>query len=107
MCSQLGGHITGRRHVWYNRYSTLWLRNVSLDTAREVGLQLGPEHFGYTMRAFGANTDEQAIERGCTFMWTQDHRAHGPREHNDPPGSQSREAVRLQRARPQGRLDSD
>ena len=35
-------------------------------------------------------------------MWTQDHRAHGPREHNDPPGYQSREAVRLQRARPQG-----
>src|SRR5262249_17307489 len=35
-------------------------------------------------------------------MWTQDHWAHGPREHNDPPGYQSREAVRLQRARPQG-----
>ena len=35
-------------------------------------------------------------------MWTQDHRAHGPREHNDPPGYQSREAVRLQRARPRG-----
>ena len=35
-------------------------------------------------------------------MWTQDHREHGPREHNDPPGYQSREAVRLQRARPPG-----
>jgi len=75
VCSKLGGHITGRRHVWYNRYSTLWLRNVYIDTAREVGFQPGPEHFGYTIRA---------------------------REHNDPPGYQSREAVRLQRARPQG-----
>lgn len=102
MCSKLGGHITGRRHVWYNRYSTLSLRNVYIDTAREVGFQPGPEHFGYTIRAFCADTDEQAIEIGRTFMWTQDHRAPGPREHNDPPGYQSREAVRLQRARPQG-----
>ena len=35
-------------------------------------------------------------------MWTQDHREHGPREHNDPLGYPSWEAVRLQRARPQG-----
>jgi alkanesulfonate monooxygenase SsuD/methylene tetrahydromethanopterin reductase-like flavin-dependent oxidoreductase (luciferase family) len=78
------------------------LRNVYIDTAREDGFQPGPENFGYTIRAFCADTDEQAIEIGRTFMWTQDHRAPGPREHNDPPGYQSREAVRLQRARPQG-----
>jgi len=75
---------------------------VYIDTAREVGFQPGPEHFGYTMRALCADTDEQAIERGRTFMWTQDHRACGAREHNDPLGYQSREAVRLQRVRPQG-----
>ena len=75
---------------------------MSIDTAREVGFQPGPEHFGYTIRAFCADTDEQAIERGRTFMWTQDHRACGAREHNDPLGYQSREAVRLQRVRPQG-----
>jgi alkanesulfonate monooxygenase SsuD/methylene tetrahydromethanopterin reductase-like flavin-dependent oxidoreductase (luciferase family) len=82
--------------------TTEWLRNVYIDTAREVGFTPGPEHFGYTIRAFCADTDEQAIEIGRTFMWTQDHRARGPREHNDPPGYQSREAVRIQRARPQG-----
>ena len=39
-------------------------------------------------------------------MWTQDHRAPGPREHNDPPGSDGRALVVRgqdhQRARPQG-----
>jgi hypothetical protein len=78
------------------------LRNVEIDTAREVGFQAGPEHFRYTMRAFCTDTDEQAIERGRTFMWTQDHRACDAREHNDPRGYQSRKAVRLQRVRPQG-----
>jgi len=41
---------------------------VYIDTAREVGFQPGPEHFGYTIRAFCADTDEQAIEIGRTFM---------------------------------------
>ena len=82
--------------------TTEWLRSIYIDTAREVGFEPGPEHLDYTIKVFCADTDEKAQEIGRTFLWTADHRMRGPREHNDPPGYQSREAVRVQRARPQG-----
>lgn len=66
--------------------TTEWLRNIYIDTAKEVGFTPGPEHFGYTIRVLCADTDQQAQELGRTFMRTQDHRQRGPREHNDPPG---------------------
>ena len=78
------------------------LRPVYIDTAKEVGYKAGPEHFGYLLRALVADTDEKAQEIGREFMWTMDHRNKGPREHNDPPGYQSREAVKLKMRRPQG-----
>ena len=76
------------------------LRGVYIDTAREVGFQPGPEHFGYLLRVLVADTDAEAEEIGRTFMWTEQHRNKGPREHNDPPGYQSREAVQIQRTLP-------
>ena len=76
------------------------LRQVYVDTAKEVGFQPGPEHFGYLLRVLVADTDEKAQEVGRTFMWTDDHRNKGPREHNDPPGYQSRQAVQIQRTLP-------
>jgi alkanesulfonate monooxygenase SsuD/methylene tetrahydromethanopterin reductase-like flavin-dependent oxidoreductase (luciferase family) len=79
---------------------TEWLRNIYIDTAREEGFTPGPEHFGYLLRALVADTDEQAIEIGRHFMWTEDHRQRGPREHNDPPGYQSREALKIKLSRP-------
>ena len=78
--------------------TTAWLRQIYIDTAAEVGFKPGPEHFGYTIKVIVADTDEKAQDIGRTFLWTQDHRARGPREHNDPPGYQSREAVRVQTA---------
>ena len=45
------------------------------------------------LRALVADTAEQAIELGRQGMWTEQHRARGPHEHNDPPGYQSREAL--------------
>ena len=65
------------------------LRDVYIDTARETGFEPGPEHFGYLLRIFCADTDEKAQEIGREFLWTQEHRNRGPREHNDPPGYQS------------------
>jgi len=47
-----------------------------------------------------ADTDEKAIEIGREFMWTADHRQKGPREHNDPPGYQTRRAVEVKAQRP-------
>jgi alkanesulfonate monooxygenase SsuD/methylene tetrahydromethanopterin reductase-like flavin-dependent oxidoreductase (luciferase family) len=84
--------------------TTEWLRQVYIDTARDVGFQPGPQHFGYLLRCLVADTDEEAIELGQEFMWTIGHRQRGPSEHNDPPGYQSREAVRVKAQRPTGNV---
>ena len=76
------------------------LRQVYIDTAHEVGFTPEPKHFGYLLKVFVADTDEKAQEIGRHFMWTDDHRNKGPREHNDPPGYQSRVAVAIQRTLP-------
>jgi alkanesulfonate monooxygenase SsuD/methylene tetrahydromethanopterin reductase-like flavin-dependent oxidoreductase (luciferase family) len=81
--------------------TTEWLKQVYIDTAHEVGYKPGPEHFGYLLRCFVADTDDKAIEIGREFMWTAAHRQKGPKEHNDPPGYQSRRAVEVKAARPQ------
>ncbi len=92
------------KHPYMNLGSLLdyteQLRNVYVDAAHEVGFHPGPEHFGYLLRVLVADTDEKAQEIGRTFMWTEAHRNKGPREHNDPPGYQSREAVQIQRRLP-------
>ena len=49
-----------------------------------------------------AYTEEKAQEIGRHYVWTEGHRQRGPREHVDPPGYQSREAVAVKRARPTG-----
>ena len=66
------------------------LKQIYIDTADDVGYKAGPEHFGYQLYALVADTDEKAQELGRNFLWTLDHRQRGPREHNDPPGYQSR-----------------
>jgi alkanesulfonate monooxygenase SsuD/methylene tetrahydromethanopterin reductase-like flavin-dependent oxidoreductase (luciferase family) len=80
--------------------TTAWLKQVYIETAQQVGFKPGPEHFGYLLRVLCADTDEKAIEVGREFMWTVGHRQRGPMEHNDPPGYQSREAVRVKAQRP-------
>ena len=79
---------------------TMELKQVYIDTAKEVGFTPGPEHFGYQVRALVADTDEKAQEAGRKFLWTQNHRMRGPVEHNDPPGYQSRIASTLAARRP-------
>ena len=74
---------------------TDWLKQLYIDTARESGFEAGPEHFGYLIKVLVADTDEKAREIGRHYMWTADHRTRAPREHNDPPGYQSREAVKV------------
>lgn len=79
---------------------TKQLKGIYHETAREVGFEPGPEHFGYLMRCLVADTDEKAQEIGRTFLWTENHRNRGPVEFNDPPGYQSREALRIKMSRP-------
>ncbi len=79
---------------------TKQLKGIYFETAHEVGYEPGPEHFGYLMRCLVADTDERAQEIGRTFLWTENHRNRGPIEFNDPPGYQSREALRIKMTRP-------
>ena len=82
---------------------TEYLKTIYIETAaQEVGFKAGPEHFGYLLRCLVADTDERAVEIGSKFLWTVDHRNRGPREHNDPPGYQSSEAVKVKAQRPTG-----
>jgi len=83
---------------------TMWLKQIYIDTALEAGYKPGPEHFGYLLKAVVADTDEKAQEIGRHFVWTDANRMKGPREHNDPPGYQSREALRVKQQRPTGRF---
>ena len=76
------------------------LRQVYIDTAREAGFKAGPEHYGYLVKVLVADTDEKAQEIGRHFMWIDKHRMKGPAEHNDPPGYQSREAVKIMTSLP-------
>ena len=78
------------------------LKQIYIDTAHEAGFKPGPEHLGYQLRARVADTDEKAQEIGRKFLWTQEHRMRGPREHSDPPGYQSRAASAMMQRRPVG-----
>ncbi len=78
---------------------TQQLKQVYIDTAKEAGYKAGPGNFGYLLNAIVADTDEKAIELGRQFLWTGRHRNRGPQEHMDPPGYQSREAVKLKMER--------
>jgi alkanesulfonate monooxygenase SsuD/methylene tetrahydromethanopterin reductase-like flavin-dependent oxidoreductase (luciferase family) len=79
---------------------TKQLKGIYHETAHEVGFEPGPQHFGYLMRCLVADTDENAQQIGRTFLWTENHRNRGPVEFNDPPGYQSREALRIKMSRP-------
>ena len=79
---------------------TYRLKQIYIDTAKEVGFKPGPEHFGYLLKVLVADTDEKAQEIGRPFMWTERHRNRGPREELDPPGYQSREAVQIKATLP-------
>ncbi len=92
------------RHPYMNLGALIdltdWLRKIYIQTAREEGFRAGPEHFGYLLRALVADTDEKAQEIGRDFMWTGEHRMRAPREHNDPPGYQSKEGQKIMLQRP-------
>ena len=81
---------------------TMYLKQVYIDTAREAGFSPGPGHFGYLLRVLAADTDEKAQEIGREFLWTEGHRQKGPREHEDPPGYQSRAALKVKAQKPGG-----
>ena len=64
-------------------------------TAHAAGFDTGPEHYGYLIRAFVADTDERAYEVGKNFMWNEKYRFKAIEEHGDPPGYRSRDAAKI------------
>ena len=79
---------------------TKQLKDIYFETANKVGYTPGPEHFGYLMKVFVADTEEKAQEVGRKYLWTEAHRNRGPAEFNDPPVYQSREALKIKMSRP-------
>ena len=64
-------------------------------TARAAGFDTGPGHYGYTIRAFVADTDDKAYKLGRHFLWNEKHRFKGIPEHIDPPGYRSRDSAKI------------
>ena len=70
-------------------------------TAHAAGFDTGPEHYGYLIRAFVADTEERAYEMGKHFMWNEKYRFKSIEEHADPPGYRSRDAAKIASSRVQ------
>jgi alkanesulfonate monooxygenase SsuD/methylene tetrahydromethanopterin reductase-like flavin-dependent oxidoreductase (luciferase family) len=56
------------------------------DTATEAGYVMGPEHIGYLIRVFVADTESKAQELGHNFFWQNGALGKQPREWMAPPG---------------------
>jgi alkanesulfonate monooxygenase SsuD/methylene tetrahydromethanopterin reductase-like flavin-dependent oxidoreductase (luciferase family) len=69
------------------------------DTASEVGYEMGPEHVGYLIRVFVADTEEKAQEQGHNFFWQNGALGKQPREWIAPPGYASVDVAGIRRVR--------
>lgn len=56
------------------------------DTAAECGYAMGPEHIGYLIRVFVADSEDKAQAEGHNFFWQNGALSKQPREWMAPPG---------------------
>jgi alkanesulfonate monooxygenase SsuD/methylene tetrahydromethanopterin reductase-like flavin-dependent oxidoreductase (luciferase family) len=56
------------------------------ETAAETGYEMGPQHIGYLMRVFVADTEEKAQQEGLNFFWQNGALNKQIREWMAPPG---------------------
>ena len=56
------------------------------ETAAEEGYEMGPQHIGYLIRCFVADTSEKAQEQGYNFFWQNGALNKQIREWMAPPG---------------------
>jgi len=69
------------------------------DTAAECGYKMGPEHIGYLIRVFVADSEEKAQEEGHNFFWQNGALNKQPREWMAPPGYASIDFAGIRRMR--------
>jgi alkanesulfonate monooxygenase SsuD/methylene tetrahydromethanopterin reductase-like flavin-dependent oxidoreductase (luciferase family) len=62
------------------------LIQIYRDTAQEEGYTMQPEHIGYLIRCFVADTEAKAQELGRNFFWQNGALNKQPREWMAPPG---------------------
>ena len=66
------------------------LIEIYRETAAEEGYEMGPEHIGYLIRVFVADTEEKAQEQGYNFFWQNGALNKQIREWMAPPGYATR-----------------
>jgi len=69
------------------------------QTAEEVGYAMGPEHIGYLIRVFVADTEAKAQAEGHNFFWQNGALGKQPREWMAPPGYASVDVAGIRRVR--------
>ena len=69
------------------------------DTASECGYAMGPEHIGYLIRCFVADSEAKAQEEGHNFFWQNGALNKQPREWMAPPGYASIDFAGIRRLR--------
>ena len=62
------------------------LIEIYRETARETGYEMGPQHIGYLVRVFVADTEEKAQAQGYNFFWQNGALNKQIREWMAPPG---------------------
>jgi alkanesulfonate monooxygenase SsuD/methylene tetrahydromethanopterin reductase-like flavin-dependent oxidoreductase (luciferase family) len=69
------------------------------ETADAAGYVMGPEHIGYLIRVFVADTEAKAQEQGHNFFWQNGALGKQPREWIAPPGYASVDVAGIRRLR--------
>jgi alkanesulfonate monooxygenase SsuD/methylene tetrahydromethanopterin reductase-like flavin-dependent oxidoreductase (luciferase family) len=69
------------------------------ETAAEAGYEMGPQHIGYLMRVFVADTEEKAQEEGLNFFWQNGALNKQIREWMAPPGYASVDFAGIRKTR--------
>jgi len=75
------------------------LIEIYRETAEEVGYQMGPEHIGYLIRVFVADSEKKALDEGLNFFWQKGALAKQPREWMAPPGYATVDVAGIRRLR--------
>ena len=69
------------------------------ETAEEAGYEMGPQHIGYLMRVFVADSEEKAQKEGYNFFWQNGALAKQIREWMAPPGYASIDFAGIRKTR--------
>jgi alkanesulfonate monooxygenase SsuD/methylene tetrahydromethanopterin reductase-like flavin-dependent oxidoreductase (luciferase family) len=75
------------------------LIEIYRETAAEEGYEMGPQHIGYLMRVFVADSEEKAQEEGLNFFWQRGALNKQIREWMAPPGYATVDVAGIRRLR--------